>query len=106
MAQKDEETQNQISIELSTEVARGHYSNLAMVAHSQTEFVVDFIQLMPGVQKGEVRARIILPPEHAKRLVAALKDNVEKYEKQFGKISSSQEAPSFPMNFGGTIGEA
>ncbi|MGF1533492.1 MAG: DUF3467 domain-containing protein [Bernardetiaceae bacterium] len=106
MKNKDDQAQGQISIELNPEVARGHYSNLAMIAHSQSEFVLDFIQLMPGMQKGEVRARIILPPEHAKRLLAALEDNVEKFEKQFGKIKNQSEAASFPMNFGGTIGEA
>lgn len=103
---KNDKSENQINIELSTEVARGHYANLAMVAHSQTEFVVDFIQLMPGVEKGEVRSRIILAPEHARRLLNALSDNIEKFEKQYGKIKSQPEAPSFPVNFGGTIGEA
>lgn len=103
---KDDNSGNQVNIELSTEVARGHYANLAMVAHSQTEFVVDFIQLMPGVEKGEVRSRIILAPEHAQRLLNALSDNIEKFEKQHGKIKKQPESPSFPVNFGGTIGEA
>lgn len=97
---------NQINIELSEEVAEGIYSNLAMVAHSNSEFVVDFIRLMPGVPKARVKSRIILTPEHAKRLVNALADNIQKYENNFGQIKEGEGAPRFPMNFGGTMGEA
>lgn len=98
---------NQINIELSEEVAEGVYSNLAMVAHSNTEFVLDFIRLMPGVPKAKVKARIIVTPEHAKRLLNALNDNIQKYENSFGSIKQSEEvAPKFPINFGGTVGEA
>ena len=96
----------QINVELSDEVAEGVYSNLAMIAHSQSEFVVDFIRLMPGVPKAKVKARIIITPDHAKRLLGALKDNIEKYEQSFGKIENGQSAPQFPLNFGGTLGEA
>ena len=97
----------QINIELSEEVAEGVYSNLAMVAHSNTEFVLDFIRLMPGVPKAKVKARIIVTPEHAKRLLSALQDNIQKYEKSFGGIKQSEEStPRFPVNFGGTVGEA
>lgn len=97
----------QINIELSEEVAEGVYSNLAMVAHSNTEFVLDFIRLMPGVPKAKVKARIIVTPEHAKRLLNALQDNIHKYEKSFGGIKQSEEStPKFPVNFGGTVGEA
>lgn len=102
---KEEENQ-QISIELSEEMAEGVYANLAMIAHSNSEFVVDFIRLMPGVPKAKVKSRIILTPEHAKRLLLALKENIEKYEATFGKIKHTEEASRFPMNFGGTIGEA
>ncbi|MDP3472801.1 MAG: DUF3467 domain-containing protein, partial [Algoriphagus sp.] len=70
----------QINVELSEEVAEGVYSNLAMIAHSNSEFVIDFIRLMPGVPKAKVKSRIIVTPDHAKRLLAALKDNIEKYE--------------------------
>ncbi len=98
--------QNQINIELSEEIAEGIYSNLAMIAHSNSEFVVDFIRLMPGVPKARVKSRIIITPEHAKRLLAALKDNIEKYETTFGPIKRTDEMPKFPMNFGGTVGEA
>ncbi len=97
----------QINIELSEEVAEGVYSNLAMVAHSNTEFVLDFIRLMPGVPKAKVKARIIVTPEHARRLLNALQDNIQKYENSFGNIKHSEEvAPKFPVNFGGTMGEA
>ncbi|UZR94776.1 DUF3467 domain-containing protein [Chondrinema litorale] len=97
---------NQINIELSEEVAEGIYSNLVMIAHSNSEFVLDFIRLMPGVPKAKVKSRIVVTPEHAKRLLEALKDNIEKYESAFGTIKSNSEAPKFPMNFGGTVGEA
>ncbi|WP_106134407.1 DUF3467 domain-containing protein [Mongoliibacter ruber] len=96
----------QINVELPEEIAEGIYSNLAMIAHSNSEFVVDFIRLMPGVPKAKVKSRIIMTPDHAKRLLAALKDNISKYEAAFGKIESGSEGPSFPMNFGGTFGEA
>ncbi|MCH7398676.1 DUF3467 domain-containing protein [Belliella sp. R4-6] len=96
----------QINVELSEEVAEGVYSNLAMIAHSNSEFVIDFIRLMPGVPKAKVKSRIIMTPDHAKRLLAALKDNINKYENAFGKIQGGDESPSFPLNFGGTPGEA
>src|ERR1700751_5051980 len=95
--------QNQINIELSEEVAEGVYVNLAMIAHSNSEFVIDFIRLMPGVPKAKVKSRIVITPEHAKRLLAALKDNIEKYEAAFGAIKRTDEMPRFPMNFGGAM---
>lgn len=97
---------NQINIELSEEIAEGIYSNLAMIAHSNSEFVIDFIRLMPGVPKARVKSRVIITPEHAKRLLAALKDNIDKYESTFGPIKRTDDAPKFPMNFGGMVGEA
>ncbi|HAC24790.1 MAG TPA: DUF3467 domain-containing protein [Cytophagales bacterium] len=97
---------NQINIELSEEIAEGIYSNLAMIAHSNSEFVIDFIRLMPGVPKARVKSRIIITPEHANRLLAALNDNISKYEATFGPIKQTEEMPKFPMNFGGTLGEA
>ena len=100
------QAQNQINIELPEEIAEGIYSNLAMIAHSNSEFVIDFIRLMPGVPKARVKSRVIITPEHAKRLLTALKDNIEKYEATFGPIKQTQDAPKFPMNFGGTVGEA
>lgn len=100
------QNQNQINIELSEEVAEGVYVNLAMIAHSNSEFVIDFIRLMPGVPKAKVKSRVVLSPEHAKRLLNALKDNIDKYENNFGAIKKTEEAPKFPINFGGTMGEA
>jgi hypothetical protein len=101
-----QEQQNQINIELTEEIAEGVYANLAMIAHSNSEFVIDFIRLMPGVPKAKVKARIVITPEHAKRLLAALKDNIKKYEEVFGDIKQNEDMPKFPMNFGGTMGEA
>ena len=103
---KEKQNPNQINIELSEEVAEGIYSNLAMIAHSNSEFVIDFIRLMPGVPKAKVKSRVIITPEHAKRFLLALKDNIEKYEATFGPIKRTDEAPKFPINFGGTVGEA
>jgi hypothetical protein len=103
---EDQQKQNQINIELSEEIAEGEYANLAMIAHSSGEFVIDFIRLMPGLPKAKVKSRIVITPEHAKRLAAALVDNIHKFEESFGEIKHAQEAPFFPMNFGGTVGEA
>ena len=103
---KEKPAQNQINIELSEEIAEGIYSNLAMIAHSNSEFVIDFIRLMPGVPKAKVKSRIIITPEHTKRFVLALKDNIDKYEHTFGPIKRTEDAPKFPINFGGTVGEA
>ena len=76
----------QFQIELKPEVAEGTYANLAIISHSTSEFVVDFVRLLPGLPKGQVKSRIILTPEHAKRLMLALEDNICKYEEQFGSI--------------------
>ncbi len=98
--------QNQINIELSEEIAEGIYANLAMISHSNTEFVIDFIRMMPGVPKAKVKSRIVITPEHAKRFLSALKDNIKKFEENFGEINSMDDFPNFPMNFGGPVGEA
>lgn len=99
-----EKQENQLNIELSAEIAEGIYSNLAIISHSTSEFVVDFIRIMPGTPKANVKSRIILTPEHAKRLLSALQDNIAKYEQQNGKIKVSEGIPPIPMGFGG--GEA
>ncbi len=98
---------NQLSIELPGDIAHGVYSNLAIISHSPTEFVVDFIQVLPGTPKAQVRSRVILAPQHAKRLMAALADNVEKYEQNHGpiEISGGQDG-NLPPNFGGPAGYA
>lgn len=102
-----QEEQNQLNIELTEEVAQGIYSNLAVISHSSSEFIIDFIRLMPGVPKAPVKSRIIVTPEHAKRLLAALQDNVLKYERQFGPINKPANGNTFMppiIGFGG--GEA
>ncbi len=101
-----ETQENQLNIELSAEVAEGTYSNLAIISHSSSEFVLDFIRIMPGTPKANVKSRIILTPEHAKRLLFALQENIAKYEQQNGtiKLSENHPASSMPMGFGG--GEA
>jgi hypothetical protein len=96
--------QGQINIELDEAVAQGIYSNLAIINHSQSEFVVDFVTIMPGVPKSKVKSRIILTPQHAKRFLKALKDNVNRFENAHGVIKDNQQHP-IPINFGPT-GEA
>ena len=81
-----EDNQNQLNIELSEEIAQGTYSNLAIITHSPSEFVVDFVRVVPGIPKAQVKSRIILTPEHAKRLMKALQDNLQKYESMYGTI--------------------
>ncbi len=99
--------QNQFNIELSEDVAEGVYSNLAVITHSPAEFVIDFIRIMPGVPKSKVKSRIILTPEHAKRLVAALNDNISKYEAAHGPIREVKgSGPVMPVNFGGPTAQA
>lgn len=102
----EEQSENQVNIELTEEIAEGTYSNLAIITHSNSEFVLDFIRIMPGVPKAKVKSRIILTPEHAKRLLAALEDNIQKYEAANGHIKAGNENSGFPMNFGGTMGQA
>ncbi len=101
-----EEKQQQLNIELSEEAAQGIYSNLAIITHSPTEFVVDFIQIMPGAPKAKVRSRVLLAPQHAKRLMRALADNIAKFEQQHGTIPDVEPAQGIPMNFGGPTTEA
>ncbi len=91
---------NQLNIELPEEVSEGIYSNLAIISHSHSEFVVDFIRMVPNVPKAKVKSRILLTPFHAKRLLKALADNVKKYEAQFGPIKGpDQQPPMAPLNF-------
>ena len=94
-----------INIELSEEVAEGSYSNLAIINHSASEFVLDFIQMMPGVPKAKVKSRIVLTPQHAKRFMKALIDNVNKFENQHGEIKNVEQT-TIPLNFGGPTAEA
>ena len=96
---KDKTEKNNINVELDENVSQGTYSNLVIVNHSPTEFVLDFINVMPGVPKAKVRSRIILTPEHTKKLINALNENLIKYEKVFGEIKNSQREV-LPISFG------
>jgi len=104
MADSNNKSGQQINIELDADVAQGIYSNLAIINHSASEFVVDFVSIMPGVPKSKVKSRIILTPQHAKRLLKALSDNVNRFESAHGEIKDFEQPP-IPMNFGPT-GEA
>ncbi len=96
MIMENQENNNpQFQIELKEDVAQGIYANLAIIAHSSSEFIVDFVRVMPGVPKAGVKSRIILSPEHAKRLLHALEENISKYELTFGPIRIPGEQP-FP----------
>jgi hypothetical protein len=108
MEENPKPKKNQINIELKEDVAQGTYSNLAIITHSSSEFVLDFVRVMPGIPKAEVKSRVILTPEHAKRLLHALQDNLEKFEKIHGSIKNIEPAggPVIPMNFGGPAGQA
>jgi hypothetical protein len=88
---------NQLNIELSDEIAEGIYSNLAIITHSPSEFIVDFIKMMPGIPKAKVKSRIILTPQHAKRLYKALKENVAKYEAMHGEIKDTEGEIQFNL---------
>ncbi|GGG54273.1 DUF3467 domain-containing protein [Bizionia arctica] len=102
--EKKQQKPGQINIELDEKVAEGTYSNLAIINHSVSEFVIDFVSIMPGTPKSKVKSRIILTPQHAKRLFKALGDNVSKFENAHGEIKD-YEQPPIPLNFGPT-GEA
>jgi len=104
MSDSNKNKKGQINIELDEKVAQGIYSNLAIINHSQSEFVIDFISIMPGVPKSKVKSRIVLTPQHAKRFLKALSDNVKRFENAHGEIKDFQQTP-MPINFGPT-GEA
>ena len=101
MSQQDPNMMNQqMEIELKEEEATGTYSNLAMITHSPSEFILDFIAVMPGVPKAKVLKRMILTPDHAKRLAGALQDNVNRYEKEHGEIKTTKQKVDIPMYMG------
>jgi len=102
---ENNEGQQAINIELTENVAEGTYSNLAVITHSSSEFVLDFIRVMPNVPKARVQSRIIMTPQHAKRLMRALQDNLQKFEAVNGKITENNE-PALPLTFGGPQGQA
>ncbi len=103
-----EENKNnkKINIELPEEIAEGVYSNLAIITHSHAEFIVDFIKMMPGAPKAKVKSRLILTPEHAKRLTKALNDNIRKFESMHGPIKETKDGGLPPFTMGGPTAEA
>ena len=103
----DEQQQvpNQLNIEISEEMGEGVYANLAIITHSHAEFVVDFVNVMPGMPKSKVKSRIILTPQHAKRLMKALTENIQRYEQANGSIRDIEEI-QFPLHFGGPTAQA
>src|SRR5215203_1156775 len=101
----EQQQQNQINIEISEEVAEGSYANLAIITHSHAEFVIDFVNVMPGTPKSKVKSRIIFTPQHAKRFMKALQENIERYQAANGAIKDLEDV-QIPMNFGGLTGQA
>jgi hypothetical protein len=101
----DQAAQNALNIEISEEMAEGQYANLAIITHSHAEFVLDFVNVMPGTPKSKVKSRIILTPQHAKRLMKALADNIQKYEAVNGMIKDIEDV-QIPMHFGGPTAQA
>ncbi|HBA13534.1 MAG TPA: DUF3467 domain-containing protein [Bacteroidaceae bacterium] len=98
--------QKQLQIELKEEIAQGVFSNLAMITHSSSEFVIDFISILPGMAKAQVKSRVIMSPEHAKRLLLALQDNVAKYENSFGVIEMKGQRGTYMPPISDFHGEA
>lgn len=103
----DQKQQGKLNIELSEEVAEGTYANLAIITHSSSEFIVDFVKMLPGIPKAKVKSRIILTPQHAKRLYRALNENITKYEKMHGVIKEPVGGdPTPPFSMGGPTAQA
>ncbi|MFN4976049.1 MAG: DUF3467 domain-containing protein [Bacteroidota bacterium] len=96
---------NQLNIEISEEVAEGSYANLAIITHSNAEFVIDFVNIMPGTPKSKVKSRVIFTPMHAKRFMKALQENISRFEASNGTIKDLEQI-EIPMNFGGLTGQA
>jgi len=103
--QEEFAAEQQLNIELSEEMAEGVYANLAIINHSFAEFVIDFVNVMPNVPKARVKSRVIMTPQHAKRLMRALIDNVKRFESTNGVIKDS-DTPQLPVTFGGPAGQA
>lgn len=101
MSDQKQPQQGQINIELDEATAQGFYSNLAIINHSPSEFVLDFVCIMPGTPKAKVKSRIILTPQHAKRLLKAMGENIHRFEQAHGEIKDSEQPP-IPLNFGPT----
>ena len=108
MDTNDHNNNNGLQLELPQDVAQGEYANFAIITHSSSDFIVDFARILPGVPKALVKSRVILAPEHAKRLALALQENVMRYEKEFGTIQlqNAQPVPPATANPFGSQGEA
>jgi hypothetical protein len=104
MEQQQQPT-NQLNIEISEEVAEGTYANLAIITHSHAEFVIDFVNVMPGTPKSKVKSRIIFTPMHAKRFMKAMAENIERYEAAHGIVQDLEQV-EIPLNFGGPTAQA
>ena len=98
----EKENKQGLQVELSPDVAQGEYANFAIITHSSSEFIVDFARMLPGLQKAQVRSRVILAPEHAKRLLGALQENIMRYEREYGAIKIPNQEPRTiaPFNVG------
>ena len=101
----NQQPNSQLNIEISEETAEGQYANLAIITHSHAEFVIDFVNVMPGTPKSKVKSRIILTPQHAKRFMKALTENLVRFETANGKIQDLEEV-QLPLNFGGPSAQA
>ncbi|MCP4437405.1 MAG: DUF3467 domain-containing protein [Aureispira sp.] len=97
---------NEINIELTDEIAEGTYSNLTIISHSNSEFIIDFVRLVPNVPQAKVKSRIIMTPQHAKRLMFALRENLNRFENAHGTIKDADPGIPYPMNFSNTKGQA
>lgn len=97
-----ENKNNQLQIELPQEIAQGEYANFAIITHSSSDFIVDFARVLPGLPKAQVKSRVILAPEHAKRLLGALQENITRYEREFGpiKIPNQEQRTITPFPVG------
>lgn len=102
----NQQGENRLQMEIGPEVAKGTYANFVMIAHSPSEIVLDFAGLMPGTPKAIVNSRIVMAPEHAKRLLFALQDNIAKYERAFGEINMHTGEPRTVAPFKINKGEA
>lgn len=105
MSEENKQPPNQLNIEISEEVAEGNYSNLAIITHSHAEFVIDFVNVMPGTPKSKVKSRVILTPQHAKRFMKALTEYINRFEQLNGKIQDLEDV-QLPLNFGGPTAQA
>lgn len=105
MSEDNKQQPTQLNIEISEEVAEGNYSNLAIITHSHAEFVIDFVNVMPGTPKSKVKSRVILTPQHAKRFMKALTEYVNRFEQLNGKIQDLEDV-QLPLNFGGPAAQA